>query len=701
MRFYSLRQSYEDGNVNFLNIENLHILIGASLSASKLIHYLPNFGHFQDDDEIFNTEILKKKAQENKMAIEVEKKEENEYYMKLRGRHYIKKEIKFDISSYENIDLSQVDYILLTNLENLLALPYLTEYTKFKGKVYATLPIVQISLYLLIEFQELVELRNKKDFIIKKDFFEESHFLELFESEGLHVSTWLSIYNKQAIKDSFSKIQPINYGEIIELSDSLTLEAVSSGFSIGSSNFIFKTKTKKIVYLSNSSLSQSRHCSSINLESIQDPDILIVEDIANRNNVDLSKNWKFPDLRNYDILLQNFVEYLLSHLNNRDSGNILLPVRNSIFLLDLIDLFRRKVHNFQKIHIIGTSFEEIVAYSNANVEFVNSILNQKIYSDNPEVPFNHTDLVKNGKLVYYKSIDEFQQRASQFSHQILDTGFPSLYIISDSSFRIGHAAKMLELFDKTPKGIPALFLTDPHTQDIAWMHAFSLKKVQIIRCPLDPNLTISELSELIFKINPGTLIVPRSYEKNNPNNLPFSLQIPQNTRILEYKEDDEIDINIPQGSITTKALFEDKGFEEMKKFELPKLRLYFIEGVVEKDSKGEYVARIRESNESSQDKKNISPTYLLTLEKSDVACDILVKEMEGKGFQTQSIGRDIKGMNGDIVFRVTFHKGDRIIVVTHELNQTKIFFSRNFETEEKEEIEKVVINSLSLTKLIK
>lgn len=42
------------------------------------------------------------------------------------------------------VDLSQVDAILLSNSSCMLALPYITEYTGFKGSIYCTDPTLQI-----------------------------------------------------------------------------------------------------------------------------------------------------------------------------------------------------------------------------------------------------------------------------------------------------------------------------------------------------------------------------------------------------------------------------------------------------------------------------------------------------------------------------------------------------------------------------
>lgn len=112
--------------------------------------------------------------------------------------------------------------------------------------------------------------------------------------------------------------------------------------------------------------------------------------------------------KNSEILVQNLVDSLKFHIDKSQFGNFLVPVPNALFFLDLIDLFRFKLVNYQKIHIIGCTYDEILGYSNANVEFVNSTLSKKVYTREPENPFNAADLLRQGKLVIHKTIEDFQ-----------------------------------------------------------------------------------------------------------------------------------------------------------------------------------------------------------------------------------------------------------------------------------------------------
>jgi len=46
--------------------------------------------------------------------------------------------------------MSEVDVILLSNYHNMLALPYITEGTGFKGVIYSTEPTLHIGRYVVL-----------------------------------------------------------------------------------------------------------------------------------------------------------------------------------------------------------------------------------------------------------------------------------------------------------------------------------------------------------------------------------------------------------------------------------------------------------------------------------------------------------------------------------------------------------------------
>lgn len=53
--------------------------------------------------------------------------------------------MRYQVPEWNLIDLASIDVILISNAHNMLALPFVTEYSAFRGRVYATEPTVHIA----------------------------------------------------------------------------------------------------------------------------------------------------------------------------------------------------------------------------------------------------------------------------------------------------------------------------------------------------------------------------------------------------------------------------------------------------------------------------------------------------------------------------------------------------------------------------
>ena len=85
-------------------------------------------------------------------------------------------------------------------------------------------------------------------------------------------------------------------------------------------------------------------------------------------------------------------------LKEHRNENILLPVRNLFFLLDIIDILKEKVPGFRKIHIFSSTTEPLIKYSNANIDYLNKTLQAKIYQAKPELPFNFDKFFEDNRI---------------------------------------------------------------------------------------------------------------------------------------------------------------------------------------------------------------------------------------------------------------------------------------------------------------
>lgn len=67
---------------------------------------------------------------------------------------FIDSTARFCTPRFETVDFSTVDVILISNTQTLTALPYVTEYTNFKGVIYATEPTIRMGRF--VKFQNWI-----------------------------------------------------------------------------------------------------------------------------------------------------------------------------------------------------------------------------------------------------------------------------------------------------------------------------------------------------------------------------------------------------------------------------------------------------------------------------------------------------------------------------------------------------------------
>lgn len=193
------------------------------------------------------------------------------------------------IPFFDNINLTQVDAVIISNYQNILALPYLTERDDFDAAIYATEPTIQLGKLLMEElvesFERNIRYKNNLPNLGSKssnnyDFYQNvsknSENNNPLETEGWsnidqsHTayndncskfsSTYQNsnkkiLYNKTAIATALNNVHSISYGEHIDIHGEIKLTAFSTGFTVGSANWLIKSVTtdESVLYVNSSS----------------------------------------------------------------------------------------------------------------------------------------------------------------------------------------------------------------------------------------------------------------------------------------------------------------------------------------------------------------------------------------------------------------------------------------------------------------
>ncbi|KAB1255976.1 Integrator complex subunit 9, partial [Camelus dromedarius] len=383
------------------------------------------------------------------------------------GHVFVDSVPEFCLPETELIDLSTVDVILISNYHCMMALPYITEHTGFTGTVYATEPTVQIGRLLMEELVNFIERVPKAQ----------------------SASLWKN-KDTQRVIDPGSSME--DDGSAEELFGAVQVTPLSSGYALGSSNWIIQSHYEKVSYVSGSSL-LTTHPQPMDQASLKNSDVLILTGLT-----------QIPTA-NPDGMVGEFCSNLA--LTVRNGGNVLVPCYPSGVIYDLLECL------YQYIDSAGLSsipFYFISPVANSSLEFSQIFAEwlchnkqTKVYL--PEPPFPHAELIQTNKLKHYPSIhgdfsNDFRQPCVVF------TGHPSL--------RFGDVVHFMELWGKS--SLNTVIFTEPDFSYLEALAPYQPLAMKCIYCPIDTRLNFIQVSKLLKEVQPLHVVCPEQYTQPPP-----------------------------------------------------------------------------------------------------------------------------------------------------------------------------------------
>ncbi|XP_062567093.1 integrator complex subunit 9-like, partial [Saccostrea cucullata] len=323
--------------------------------------------------------------------------------------------------------LSEVDAILLSNHNTMLALPYITEYSGFKGTIYCTEPTLQIGRQYMEELVTYVERnpQNKKCSKWKSEGILSSLPAPL--REAIRPTAWRECYTRHDIQTCLSKVQTVGYNEKRNIFGALTITACSSGYSIGSCNWTIKSPYQKICYISGTS-TLTTHPKPMDTDPLRQSDLII-----------LSSMTKTPGY-NPDQMIGEFCVNTVVTIKN--GGNVLVPCYPSGMTFDLFECLSGHLDSCGlttiPLYFLSPVSDSSLAYSNIYAEWLSTSKQNKVYL--PEPPFPHAELVSIGRLRHYTNIHDGLQN---------DFKSPCIVFAGHPSLRMGDVVHFMELWGKS------------------------------------------------------------------------------------------------------------------------------------------------------------------------------------------------------------------------------------------------------------
>ncbi|KAF9900063.1 Integrator complex subunit 9 [Linnemannia zychae] len=362
------------------------------------------------------------------------------------------REYMFKLPDFSGVDLKAIDVVVVSNYNHILALPYLTEYTDFQGRIFATEPTIEFGRQLMIEFVTFfgTSVTSSPHEIIDRQ--------ELVARAGAGL---YPAYTHADIKACIDKIQPVRFREHISLFGSLKLTAHSAGYCLGSSNWLIQIGTENIAYVSSSSTQQNLH----------------------------------PDL--FDgTLLENASTVVATDLCPRGSFTYDNGVNQDVHLhLERMGLVSQFQYSF-----VSPVADTALQYSNILAEWMAPRKQEMVYI--PEAPLLHGILLEKEKGVakHYKSVH------GAFSS---DLKLPCIVFGGHPSLRSGPMVNLLHMWGN--KSSNTILFIEPRMDVVASMEPYENLAITQHAVQLDIRLSIDQLVDVMNKYrHPRHVLVPIS-----------------------------------------------------------------------------------------------------------------------------------------------------------------------------------------------
>jgi len=473
MRFHCLS---DDPNrpCNILQFKNAVLMLDCGLDLRPLQYYLPIPA--VTSSKIYSLPSVSANGDVN---IETELRESN-------GRAYLDAESQVLPPSSEFFNFSDVDVILVSNYNYMLALPYITENTGFKGKILCTEPTLLLG---KIFMEELIEYLDRAPRLNKPGKWKQfKQHLPPPLSDLENVDQWKHLYTKEAVNNCLTKVEVVGHNEKTQCFGLIQVTSVSSGYCIGSCNWILSTGFEKLVYISASS-TLTTHPRAFDQFSIKNADCMMMTGLTQAPN-------QMPD-----PMIGDFCRLVCDTI--KSNGNVLIPCFPSGIIYDLFECLagQMEINGLTSIPLFFLSpvADSSLAYSNIMAEWLSTAKHNKVYL--PEEPFIHGNLIRNGRLKSFRNLQEESVNSEYRQPCVVFCGHPSL--------RFGDAVHFIEIWGNNPNNL--IIFTEPSVNYLEALAPFQPLEMKAISKPIDTSLNFTQAKKLITDSKPKCLVIPEVY----------------------------------------------------------------------------------------------------------------------------------------------------------------------------------------------
>ena len=471
MRIYCL-----NGDQNYpcfvLTIKGCKIMFDCALDMRNIEHFFPvMLVQHQRYEHMMNYKLRNGKIIEN--------------IKEYNNRIFINSMLEFSPPEFNLIHIEDIDAVVISNHNSMLALPFLTKMKQFRGVIYCTEPTLHLGRLLMEEMTTLLKSGEKicmnsiNNVILSHEESWKNYSILLSQLLNINEThykphNWCPLYTRDDVDLCISKVKQVNFNQKLDLFGSLTLIPTSSGHSIGSCNWSVEADCDRILYLANSSI-LTTHSKLIDQSCLKNQiiDCLIVSGIN-----------RVPN--EAEAMMKEFCKAVVATI--KGGGNVLVPTLPSGKIYDLIEYLMHYLAESQlsttPVYFISSIANQSLAYSNIFAEWLCDTKQNLVYA--AESPFSHGELVKNGQLKIYPSIN------GKFND---DYKTPCIIFASHPSLRFGEVCHFVELWKNSQ--LNSFIFTDPLFNYFNALAPFQPVCANYYYFPIDTNLTSNDLNKII------------------------------------------------------------------------------------------------------------------------------------------------------------------------------------------------------------
>ncbi|KAG9303450.1 hypothetical protein G9A89_013777 [Geosiphon pyriformis] len=468
-------------NCFLLKLRQLELLFDCGLDLSGLLKFAPldTLGGV-DEHGVTNIYNL---ASENSNA--------NETLAERTSRHKRRKvegirvrqrgEIFVQTPDFSAVEWSSVDFILISNFKHMLALPFVTQYTEFNGKIFATEPTIELGRQLMKELVHYFGENLLCDAPKTRFFSKSKEKINFTEDKGPYNSR--SLYTITDVNLCIEKIQPIRYGEHLMLFNSLKVTAYSSGFCLGGANWSIEYGYQKIALISSSSVGNNIHPAPFDKIVLENANAAVLSDINPEVNI------------SYDHMINEIEHHAASALKR--GNNVLFPCSLNGIIFDILkDLSDRLERMGLQIpfYIASPVAEESLQYSNILAEWMCAPNQEKVYI--PEDPMEHKRLMSQGRLIHVARVD------SSINEKYKE---PCIVFSGHPSLRSGPVIDFIHKWGADANNL--IIFTDSEFDRKSAMRAFEGMRIKFEYLPIDIRLSTYQVGQIIGLHKPQHVII--------------------------------------------------------------------------------------------------------------------------------------------------------------------------------------------------